>query len=216
MIVATGALTNVALALSLEPKLAGWLHGISILGGTAGIGNVTAVAEFNIFCDPEAADIVLRAGVPLWMVGLDVTRQVGVSAEQVAALREGGPVSRTIGDLLAFFLDSLRRMHGLESASLHDPCACVPFVAPDLIEYRETSVQVELASPLTRGMTICDLRTFGTAPLGHVRPQLRPNARFARRVRSQELTDDILATIRAWDHDRPARANGSMTRCHAS
>ena len=202
VIVATGAMTNVALALSLEPKLAGWLKGISIMGGSAGVGNVTPVAEFNIYCDPEAADIVFRAGVPLWMVGLDITRQVGVSAEQIADLRGGGPVSRTIGDLLAFFLDSLRRVHGLETASLHDPCALVPFVAPDLIDYRETAVQIELASPLTRGMTLCDLRSFGTAPLGHVRPQLRPNTRLARQVRSRELTADILGTIRAWDDAR--------------
>lgn len=199
VVVATGALTNVALALSMEPKLAEWLAGISVMGGTSGIGNVTPVAEFNIYCDPEAADIVLRAGVKMWLVGLDVTRRVGVSAGQIQELRAGGAVARTIGDLLGFYLDSLSRMHRLTTASLHDPCAFVPFIAPDLIEYRETGVQVELVSPLTRGMIVCDLRTMGTAPLGHVRRPIAPNVRLARDVNAPELTGNILGAIHAWD-----------------
>ncbi len=180
VIAATGALTNVALALTVEPKLRQWLRGITIMGGSTGIGNTTPVAEFNIHCDPEAADIVMRCGAPLWLVGLDVTRRVGVGAAQIAALRQGGLLARTIADLLDFFLQSLRRVHGLETASLHDPCALVPFIAPELMTYRQTHVAIELASPLTRGMTVCDLRRLSPGPLGHIRPPAPPNVALAR------------------------------------
>ncbi len=199
VLVATGALTNVAMALSLEPRLADWLRGISIMGGTTGIGNVTQVAEFNIYADPEAADIVLRSGIPLWLVGLDVTRRVGVSATDIAALREGGgKVARVMADLLDFFLASLKRVHGLDTASLHDPCALVPFIDPNLIEYRHVPVSVELVSPLTRGMTVCDLRRLGTKTLGAIRPSATPNVQLAREP-APGLVPHILAAIRTMD-----------------
>lgn len=198
VLVATGALTNVAMALSLEPLLSQWLRGISIMGGTTGIGNVTEVAEFNIYADPEAADIVLRSGAPLWLVGLDVTRRVGVSAADIARLREGGKVARVMADLLDFFLASLKRVHGLDTASLHDPCALVPFIDPTLIEYRHVPVSVELASPLTRGMTVCDLRRLGTKALGAIRPSATPNVQLAREP-AAALVPHILAAIRTVD-----------------
>lgn len=195
----TGAMTNLALALRTEPRLTEWLAGVTIMGGTTGVGNATPVAEFNIVCDPEAADIVLRAGLPTWMVGLDVTRRVGATPADIAALRQaGGRTARVIADLLDFYLASLRRMHGLESASLHDPCAIVPLVSPALIEYRDASVEVELASPLTRGMTVADLRRLGTAPLGHIRPMKPPNVRLAREPDSAGIVRDIWAAIARW------------------
>lgn len=198
VLAATGALTNVALALSTEPKLKDWLRAITIMGGSTGIGNSTEVAEFNIHVDPEAADMVLRAGVPTWLVGLDVTRRVGVTAAQIASLREGGKLARTMADLLDFFLDSLRRVHGLDTASLHDPCALVPFVDPSLIEYRHTSVRVELAGALTRGMTVAELRRLGSTQLGHIRPSATPNVHLAREP-SPRLVPHILAAIREMD-----------------
>ncbi|MBL8698170.1 MAG: nucleoside hydrolase [Alphaproteobacteria bacterium] len=198
VLAATGALTNVALALSTEPKLKDWLRAITIMGGSTGIGNSTEVAEFNIHVDPEAADMVLRAGVPTWVVGLDVTRRVGVTAEQIASLREGGRLARTMADLLDFFLDSLRRVHGLNTASLHDPCALVPFIDPGLIEYRHTSVRVELAGTLTRGMTVAELRRLGSTQLGHIRPSAAPNVHLAREP-SPRLVPHILAAIREMD-----------------
>lgn len=198
VIAATGTLTNLALALTAEPKLAGWLRGISIMGGSTGMGNVTQVAEFNIYCDPEAADIVLRAGVPLWLVGLDVTRRVGVDAAQVAALRQGGRVARTIGELLAFYLASLHRVHGLTTASLHDPCALVPFIAPELMTYRPTHVAVECASPLTRGMTVCDLRNLAASGLDSIRAQAPANVQLAREP-APGLVAHIMQAIHTMD-----------------
>ena len=198
VLVATGALTNLGLALAVEPKLREWLAGISIMGGTTGIGNVSEVAEFNIFCDPEAADIVLRSGVPLWMVGLDVTRRVGATAADIEGLRQGGRVARIVADLLDFFLASLGRVHGLDSASLHDPCALVPFIAPHLMVYRHTAVQVELGGGLTRGMTVADLRRLGNAPLGRIRPSAPANVQLAREP-AAGLVAHILDAVRALD-----------------
>jgi inosine-uridine nucleoside N-ribohydrolase len=198
ILAATGALTNVALALTTEPKLKVWLRAITLMGGTTGIGNTTEGAEFNIYCDPEAADIVLRSGVPTWMVGLDVTRRVGVGAADIAELRKGGKLARTIGDLLDFFLESLRRVHGLSTASMHDPCALVPFIDPTLIEYRHCPVQVSLDRGLTRGMTIADLRRLGNAPLGAIRPSAPANVHLAREP-SPKLVPHILAAIRDLD-----------------
>ena len=198
VLAATGALTNVAIALSVEPRLKEWLHGITIMGGTTGIGNVTEVAEFNIHCDPEAAELVLRAGIPTWLVGLDVTRRVGVTAAHIEGLREGGTLARTIADLLDFFLASLRRVHGLDTASLHDPCAMVPFIDPTLMEYRHTSVRIELAPGLTRGMTVAELRRLGNVPLGHMRPSAPPNVHLAREP-SPKLVAHILAAVRELD-----------------
>jgi len=197
-LVATGALTNLALALSVEPKLKEWLHGISIMGGTTGMGNITEVAEFNVYCDPEAADIVLRSGVPTWLVGLDVTRRVGATAADIAALREGGTLAHVVADLLDFFLASLRRVHGLDSASLHDPCALVPFVDPSLMEYRHTSVRVELGGGLTRGMTVAELRRLGNAPLGRIRPSGAANVQLAREP-APGLVAHILGAVRSLD-----------------
>ncbi len=198
VLVATGALTNLALALSTEPRLKTWLKAISIMGGSTGIGNSTEVAEFNIHVDPEAADIVLRAGVPTWLVGLDVTRRVGVSAQQIDSLREGGRLARIMADLLDFFLESLRRVHGLDTASLHDPCALVPFIDPTLMTYRHTGVRVELSGALTRGMTVAELRRIGSTSLGHIRPSPAPNVHLARDP-SPALVPHILASIRELD-----------------
>lgn len=198
VIAATGALTNVALALATEPRLKDWLRGITIMGGTTGVGNVTEIAEFNIYADPEAADRVLRAGVPAWLVGLDVTRRVGVTAADIESLRGGGVLARTMADLLDFFLVSLQRVHGLSTASLHDPCALVPFIDPSLIEYRQCSVQVSLDPGLTRGVTVADLRRLRNVQLGQIRPTGPANVHLAREP-SPALVPHILAAIREVD-----------------
>jgi inosine-uridine nucleoside N-ribohydrolase len=193
-----GPFTNVALALRKEPRLAEWLKAISVMGGTTTVGNTTAVAEFNVWCDPEAADIVFRSGVPLWMVGLNVTRAVGVTADHVDRLLAGGRVARVYGGLFAFFRDSLQKVHGLSTASLHDPCALVPFIAPDLITYRDTSVEIALSPGPTRGMTVCDLRRLTLAKLENIRPMAAPNCRVAVDVRGAELVEHVLDAILSW------------------
>lgn len=194
-----GPFTNVGLALRKEPRLAEWLKGISVMGGTTGIGNTTPVAEFNVWCDPEAADIVFRSGVPLWMVGLNVTRQVGIGAEDIASLTAGGPVAQVFGGLFGFFLERLRQVHGLSSASMHDVCALVPFTSPEMITYRHCPVEIALERGPTRGMTVCDLRRLTTARLENIRPMAAPNCHVAVDVQSTALVKSIVQTILDWD-----------------
>ena len=193
-----GPFTNVALALRKEPRLAEWLKGISVMGGTTPVGNTTPVAEFNVWADPEAADIVFRSGIPLWMVGLNVTRQVGVTAEDINRLLAGGKVAKVFGGLFAFFRESLQKIHGLSTASLHDPCALVPFIAPDLIRYRHTFTEVSLGHGPTRGMTVSDLRTLTPARLQNIRGMEAPNCHVAVEVDGRLLVEHIVDAILGW------------------
>ncbi|TKT78349.1 nucleoside hydrolase [Aquamicrobium sp. LC103] len=193
-----GPFTNVALALRKEPRLAKWLRGISCMGGTTQIGNTTPVAEFNIWCDPEAADIVFRSGVPMWMVGLNVTRQVGITEDDIARLNAGNAVARTYGGLFTFFRQRLNEIHGLTTASLHDPCALVPFIDPELITYANCPVEVELGDGITRGMTVCDFRNLTSAKLENIRSRSSNNCHVAVGVEARALVDHIMNAILAW------------------
>ncbi|RWR31234.1 nucleoside hydrolase [Sinirhodobacter populi] len=194
-----GPMTNVALALKKEPRLAGWLRAISLMGGATQIGNTTPVAEFNIWCDPEAADIVFRAGVPMWMVGLNVTRQVGVTDADIDRLMAAGPVARAFGGLFNFFISRLREVHNLNSASLHDPCALVPFIVPELIGYEECPVEIALDSGLTRGMTVCDFRRLTSKSLQNIRAKAPANCHVATSVEGRKLVEHILNAIVSWE-----------------
>ncbi|MBX9464328.1 MAG: nucleoside hydrolase [Aquamicrobium sp.] len=193
-----GPFTNVALAMRKEPRLAGWLRGISCMGGTTQVGNTTPVAEFNIWSDPEAADIVFRCGAPLWMVGLNVTRQVGITTHDIERLEAGGLVARTYGGLFGFFRQRLSEIHGLSTASLHDPCALVPFIAPELITYANCPVEIELGDGLTRGMTVCDFRNLTTAKLENIRARATTNCQVAISVDGRALVDHIMEAIVGW------------------
>lgn len=195
---AIGPFTNVAMALRKEPRLAQWLKAITVMGGTTQIGNTTPVSEFNVWCDPEAADIVFKSGVPLWMVGLNVTRQVGVSKADIDRLAAGGPVAKVFAGLFGFFLERLQEVHGLNTASLHDPCALIPFIAPDLITYRHCPVEIELSRGPARGMTVCDMRRLTPKKLENIQPMGVPNCNVAVDVDGRALVEHILETILSW------------------
>lgn len=202
-----GPMTNVALALRKEPRLAGWLRAISCMGGTTQVGSTTAVAEFNIWCDPEAADILFKSRAPMWMVGLNVTRQVGIGETDIARLMAGGQVARTFGGLFGFFRQRLSEIHGLATASLHDPCAMVPFILPDTITYAECPVEVELGDGITRGMTVCDFRKLTTPKLENIRARSQPNCQVAVSVDPRPLVEHIMQTILDWP-DWPQNPDG--------
>ncbi len=161
-IIATGPLTNVALALQRDPDLAHRIAGISIMGGGT-FGNVTAAAEFNIHFDPEAADIVLRCGSPrMLMCGLDLTHQVAVDDELVARLRalpnRFGPFC---AGFLAAYLDNVRTLtRRRDLAALHDPCAVLAVTDPELFAGARVPVDVETRGDHTRGMTLVDRRSW--------------------------------------------------------
>lgn len=158
VIVATGPLTNLATALRLDPDLADRIVEISLMGGAVSAGNVTPVAEFNVRADPEAARIVFRSGIPIRMSGLDLTHQALVGPDLLERLRGGGRVASTCADLLAFSLEAVSALTGMQSTPLHDPCAVAWLIDPTLVEARRLPVDVELHGELTRGMTVCDTR----------------------------------------------------------
>jgi inosine-uridine nucleoside N-ribohydrolase len=158
-IVATGPLTNVAAAFIKDPTLGERLDCISIMGGSLTYGNSTAAAEFNIWVDPEAADVVFRSGVPMKMFGLNVTRQASATKTEIGRIADlGTPFAKTVAELLEFYRSSLENVFGLAGASLHDPLAVATFIRPELFELRPMHVAIELNGKHTRGMTVCDYR----------------------------------------------------------
>jgi purine nucleosidase len=191
-----GPETNVALALRREPRLAGWLREITVMGGSTGAGNITAAAEFNIYCDPEAAWAVFNCGVPIRMVGLNVTRRTGFSQTDIDAMKSSRrKVASVIADLMAFYLARQRERHGLDVAPMHDVCALVPYADATLLEYVHTRVEVELTGTHTRGATLCDLRPLRVS----LNDQPAPNALVATRANSRALIASVIETLLWYD-----------------
>jgi inosine-uridine nucleoside N-ribohydrolase len=190
-----GPQTNFAMALKRENRLKQWVREVTIMGGSTGLGNITPVAEFNIHCDPEAASIVFESGIPIRMVGYNVTRQTGFDAGDVEHFRASGrKVAGVIGDLMEFYLAGQSRVFGLSVAPVHDVCAVVPYVAPELIRYVETSVKVELAGVYTRGMTVCDLRGLRPGATG-IGPAMSATTKVAVEADSRPLIDLVVDTV---------------------
>jgi purine nucleosidase len=159
----TGPMTNLALALLLAPDIALSVREIVIMGGAreAG-GNVTASAEYNIYADAHAASIVLGSGLPIVLIGLDVTHKVRTTPERLAPFAaSASPSARAIFDLLRFSEKVERQHAGCEGAPMHDPAVIAYLLDATLFETKPCSVQVETASPLTLGHTAIDLRSPG-------------------------------------------------------
>ena len=162
----TGPMTNIAVALRLEPAIASRIREIVFMGGARSIGgNITASAEYNIYADPHAARIVCEAGVPLVAIGLDATHQVRANAGRIAALRAlGTRVAVAAADLMQF-AGSLD-FYGLPEpgAPLHDPCTIAWLLRPQLFALRPVYLAVETESPLTLGATAVEFRLDPARP----------------------------------------------------
>jgi inosine-uridine nucleoside N-ribohydrolase len=158
-LVATGPLTNVALALRAAPDLAGRLAGISLMGGGS-FGNRTAAAEFNIWADPHAAAITLGYGGPLIVAMLDVTHTLQATPERIRRVRAlPGMLSTQLADLFEFFSGTyVARHHSLLGAPIHDPCAVLALTHPQLFTRRGAHVVVETTGEHTVGQTVIDNR----------------------------------------------------------
>ncbi len=153
-----GPLTNIALALAREPRIAARIERIVLMGG-GGFegGNITPAAEFNIYVDPQAADLVFRSGVPITMAPLDVTHQALTTRARVAAIRAlGTPLGEAVALWLEFFERFDEQKYGQEGGPLHDPCVIAWLLRPELFTGRDCHVAIETASPLTQGMTVID------------------------------------------------------------
>lgn len=153
-----GPLTNIAMALSKAPACAAGIREIVLMGGAYfEVGNITPAAEFNIFVDPEAADVVMRSGVPITMAPLDLTHGVLTTQgrlDRIAAI--GNRVGTVVAGLLHFSERFDLAKYGNEGAPLHDPTVIAYLLKPDLFEGKTINVSIETMSPLTRGMTVAD------------------------------------------------------------
>lgn len=160
-LVPVGPLTNIALALRAAPDLARRIAGISLMGGGT-FGNITPMAEFNIWADPEAAAVVFEYGGPLIMAGLDLTHRFQATADRISRIRAiDSPLATLLADLLAFFSDTyISRHDDLGGAPVHDACAVLALTHPHLFERRDVHVAIETNGRLTRGMTLVDRRTL--------------------------------------------------------
>ncbi|MCB5909485.1 uridine-preferring nucleoside hydrolase UriH [Streptomyces pinistramenti] len=158
-IVPTAGLTNIAMAVRKEPRIAERVREVVLMGGGYHEGNWSAVAEFNIIIDPEAAHIVFNERWPVTMVGLDLTHQALATpevAEKIAAV--GTKPATFVLELLDFFREAYRENQGFEFPPVHDPCAVAYVIDPDVMTVRKVPVDIELRGGLTLGMTVADFR----------------------------------------------------------
>jgi purine nucleosidase/pyrimidine-specific ribonucleoside hydrolase len=165
-----GPLTNIALLLRLYPQLSDRISHLCLMGGSIGEGNTTASAEFNIVADPEAADVVFRSGIPITMIGLDVTHQALLDREAVAALRATGTRSAGVAaELTEFALDRNLEWSGSSTTAIHDAVAVAHLVVEDLVAVARYHVAIDTSNGPARGRTVCDglpyrLRRDGRVP----------------------------------------------------
>jgi len=164
VLIPTGPLTNIAAALLLSPVTAERIERIVLMGGSVAEGNVTPSAEFNIWVDPEAARIVFESGVPITMVGLDVTHKALIYREDVERIRDmGSKVGMFVVELLEFFGRHHKEQYDWDGSPLHDACAVAEVLQPGIVATRPMHVSIETESELTRGRTVCDV--WGVAGL---------------------------------------------------
>ena len=153
-----GPLTNIATAFRRAPEIVSKVARIVLMGGAYfEVGNTTPAAEFNIYVDPQAAEIVFKSGAPLVVVPLDATHKALTTRPRIAALRAlNTPVGAAVASWTDFFERFDRAKYGSEGAPLHDPCVIAWLLRPDLFEGRFINVEIETQSELTMGMTVAD------------------------------------------------------------
>jgi inosine-uridine nucleoside N-ribohydrolase len=191
-LVATGPLTNIALALRVAPDIAQNIAQLTLMGGSNSFGNRTPVAEFNILADPEAAAIVFDSGIPIKMLGLNLTHQFLIEEADIAAMRALQTTAGTfVADMLAFFgATYAERYFGRFFAPLHDPCAILAVTHPELITFAPRHVAIELSGAHTRGMTVVDER--------QVMSDLTPNAEVGLTIDRNKATAVLMSALASY------------------
>lgn len=176
-LVPTGPLTNVARYLDTHGP--GGVERIVLMGGSIAEGNYTPAAEFNVWCDPEAARRVFSSGLDVTMIGLDVTHKAILGPALEERLRVAGRIGTFVAELNMFFSRYHRTTYGWDGAPVHDAVAVAHVIRPELVETRHRNVEVELESELCRGRTVVDLwnRTV-RPPNAHVGVDLDRDAFF--------------------------------------
>ncbi len=166
-----GPLTNIATAFQKAPDIVPMVQEIVLMGGAYfEVGNITPTAEFNIYVDPEAADIVFKSGVQIVVLPLDVTHKALVTNDRNDAFRNlNTPAGSAVADMTDFFERFDKEKYGSAGAPLHDPCVTAYLLRPQLFSGRHINVMIETQSELTRGMTVADWWRVSERP---------PNATF--------------------------------------
>lgn len=187
-LVPIGPLTNIATALIQAPQIAARIAEIVLMGGAYfEVGNVTPTAEFNIYVDPHAADIVFRSSVKLTVMPLDVTHKALTTRRRVEAFRAlPGQVGPAVASWTDFFERYDMAKYGSEGAPLHDPCTVAYLIQPDLFMGRHINVEIETISELTMGMTVADW--WGVTDRA-------PNAFFVGDLNADAFFDLLIARI---------------------
>ena len=156
-LVPVGPLTNIAMAMRLEPKIVSKIKRIVMMGGAVGLGNVTPAAEFNTYVDPEAAHVVFTSGVPLVMMGLNLTNNVRADMDIIERMEAiGNKAGKLFGDIMRYTFRS-QAVNGLPSGPVHDVTAVTYLVAPEIYETRDVFAEVELNHGPSYGQTVCDV-----------------------------------------------------------
>lgn len=185
-IVAIGPLTNIATAFREDPELPHLIPNLTIMGGSLSGGNVSPAAEFNIYVDPEAAQIVFRSGAPITMVGLDVTRRAMLREEHIQKLENSSrPEGRAAGQIARATLNRIRANHGSGGPAMHDSLALATFIDPSIVKLTDLYVEIEVAGELTAGETVAYRKSpirrsppMANAPASDPTPFV-PNAKVA-------------------------------------
>ncbi len=153
-----GPMTNIATALVMAPEIRRNIREIAFMGGVAlGPGNITPAAEFNIFADPHAAQIVAQSGIPLTMFGLDVTHKALATPARRAAIETiSTPGAKAVGQMLAYYDRTDVDRYGDAGAPLHDPCVIAYLLRPELFQGRRCSVTVDISDGPSLGRTVVD------------------------------------------------------------
>lgn len=153
-----GPLTNIATAFEKAPDIVEKVQEIVLMGGAYfEVGNITPAAEFNIYVDPQAADIVFKSGVPIVVMPLDVTHKALVTPARNDAFRNiGNRVGIAVAEMTDFFERFDKEKYGSDGAPLHDPCVTAYLIKPELFKGRHINVEIEIQSELTMGMTVAD------------------------------------------------------------
>ena len=190
-LITIGPLTNIATTLTMDAELAGMVRSLVMMGGSLSGGNITPAAEFNVYVDPEAARIVFQSGIPITMVGLDVTRKTSLTDEHVRTLEAGqNPVSQAAAKIARNAINHNREQGFLVGPNMHDSLAVAGFLDPSLLKFQDYYVDVETTGELTAG------ETLGYSPMSgdlQRRPESEKQAALTMQIRGSAPT---LATTR--------------------
>ncbi len=204
----SAALTNIACALVMEPRIKDKIDKVVLMGGVIGLGNITPTAEYNFYCDPQAAYVVFTSGIPIVMMGLDVTRKTQTSEDwlnQVKSLRT--PVSQAIVDMLSYYHrpDAILEP-GVSGGVLHDPNVIAYLLKPDLYNGREVYVEIDISPTIMAGRTTVDW---------HGKLKLKPNAYVINEVDVKGFFDLLTERLKYYNSS-PSSPSPEIKDCFQS